>query len=103
MIKLPYAISSFHRIRSEGYTYIDRTHYIPLLEEAGRQLVFLRPRRFGKSLLLSMLGQLLQYRQSGRGKYTVWPLAHRARPDAGAKPLPDAGTGFFRRVGARRQ
>jgi hypothetical protein len=55
MIKLPYGISDFQAIRTGGYRYVDRTAHIPALEEAGKQLVFLRPRRFGKSLLLSML------------------------------------------------
>ena len=55
MIKFPYAISDFHALRREGYLYLDRTHAIADLEEAGKQLIFLRPRRFGKSLLLSML------------------------------------------------
>jgi hypothetical protein len=40
----------------EGYYYQDRTAHISLLENAGKQLIFIRPRRFGKSLLLSMLG-----------------------------------------------
>jgi len=40
---------------TEQYYYADRTDRIPLLDEAGKQLLFLRPRRFGKSLLLSML------------------------------------------------
>ena len=57
MIKFPYAISDFHTLRSEGFLYLDRTNSIPALEEAGKQLLFLRPRRFGKSLLLSMLAQ----------------------------------------------
>jgi hypothetical protein len=39
----------------ENNFYVDRTAYIRLLEEKGRTLLFLRPRRFGKSLLLSML------------------------------------------------
>lgn len=55
MIRFPYGISNFPAIRTEGYLYLDRTQHIPLLEEAGKQLVFLRPRRFGKSLLLSTL------------------------------------------------
>ena len=55
MIKFPYGNSDFHSLRTEGYLYLDRTEYIPLLEMAGKQLVFLRPRRFGKSLWLSTL------------------------------------------------
>ena len=54
-MKFPYGIADFAAIRQEGYFYQDRTHLIPSLEAAGKQLLFLRPRRFGKSLLLSML------------------------------------------------
>lgn len=54
-MRFPYGMSNFHAMRTEGYLYLDRTPHIPLLEEAGKQLVLLRPRRFGKSLLLSTL------------------------------------------------
>jgi hypothetical protein len=54
-MKFPYGISDFKAIMTENYLYIDRTDRIPLIESAGKQLLFLRPRRFGKSLLLNML------------------------------------------------
>ena len=54
-MKFPYGLSDFATLIQDGYFYQDRTDRIPLLEEAGRQLIFIRPRRFGKSLLLSML------------------------------------------------
>ena len=54
-MKFPYALSNFGVLMRDSYFYQDRTHYIPQLEETGRQLIFIRPRRFGKSLLLSML------------------------------------------------
>ena len=55
MHKFPYGLSDFASLITEDYFYIDRTDRIPLLEQAGKQLLFLRPRRFGKSLLLDML------------------------------------------------
>jgi hypothetical protein len=55
MIKFPYGITNYYRIVTENYFYVDRSNHIRLIEEAGDQLLFLRPRRFGKSLLLSML------------------------------------------------
>ncbi|MDX1907846.1 MAG: AAA family ATPase, partial [Bacteroidia bacterium] len=56
MIKLPYGTSHFSSLIRGGYYYVDRTGYIPLLESLGeRYLIFLRPRRFGKSLWLSTL------------------------------------------------
>jgi len=53
-MKFPYGISDFKTITTEGYFYCDRTDKIPLLENSKSQL-FIRPRRFGKSLVLSML------------------------------------------------
>ncbi len=55
MIKFPYGQADFHKIRTRNYFYIDRTRLIPIIEKTGDALLFLRPRRFGKSLLLSML------------------------------------------------
>jgi hypothetical protein len=54
-LKFPYGFSDFNLLRRENYFYVDRTNHIRLIEEAGNQILFLRPRRFGKSLLLSML------------------------------------------------
>lgn len=54
-MKFPYGVSDFYQIVTEDYFYVDRTDRISLLEDLGKQLLFLRPRRFGKSLLLSML------------------------------------------------
>lgn len=65
MLRFPYAISDFHALRTQGYLYLDRTTAIPDLEAAGKQLVFLRPRRFGKSLLLSMLTHYYDMNMAG--------------------------------------
>ncbi|MCK5717947.1 MAG: AAA family ATPase, partial [Thiomargarita sp.] len=55
MLKFPYGICDFYSLITENYFYVDRTDKIALLENCGKYLLFLRPRRFGKSLLLSML------------------------------------------------
>jgi len=54
-LQIPYGIFDFKRIRTEGYCYIDKTGYIPALEKSGSFLLFVRPRRFGKSLFINML------------------------------------------------
>ncbi len=54
-MKIPYGISDFGQIRSEGFFYADKTAFLPELENFFRHVVFLRPRRFGKSTLVSML------------------------------------------------
>lgn len=52
---LPYGISDFGRIRRENYYLVDKSSFIPKLEETASFLFLIRPRRFGKSLFLSML------------------------------------------------
>jgi len=54
-MQFPYGIADFQRVVENKLFYVDRTNLIPKIEQAGDQLIFLRPRRFGKSLLLSML------------------------------------------------
>jgi Predicted AAA-ATPase/PD-(D/E)XK nuclease superfamily len=54
-MKIPYGISDFARIREKGFFYADKTPFLPVLEAGYEYLVFLRPRRFGKSTLLSLL------------------------------------------------
>ena len=53
-ITIPYAVANYAEIRDRGFYYVDKTDYIPRLE-AYKAPVFLRPRRFGKSLLVSTL------------------------------------------------
>jgi len=55
MLRLPYAIREFDKIVNDGYVYMDRTDRIRFMEDWGYELLFLRPRRFGKSLWLSTL------------------------------------------------
>jgi Predicted AAA-ATPase/PD-(D/E)XK nuclease superfamily len=56
MLKIPYALADYARLRREQFFYVDRTHYIEQLETYGTSYaMFLRPRRFGKSLIISIL------------------------------------------------
>ena len=56
MIKqVPYGISDFNRLRRDNLYYVDKTMYLPLLENEASYLFFIRPRRFGKSIFISML------------------------------------------------
>jgi hypothetical protein len=54
-MRFPYGLANFQAIAEEGYLYIDRTDRIGAIEAVGKQLLLLRPRRFGKSLWLSTL------------------------------------------------
>ncbi len=56
MKKIPYGVANFEKLRELDYYFIDKTKYIELLENLDSQYIFfLRPRRFGKSLFISML------------------------------------------------
>lgn len=65
MIELPYGIADFRRIRQQGMVYLDRTAYLRSIERLGSTLVFLRPRRFGKSLWLQTLANYYDVRRAG--------------------------------------
>ena len=53
--EIPYGIASFVEVVEQNMYYVDKTMYLPLLEKQPRNLFFIRPRRFGKSIFLSML------------------------------------------------
>lgn len=55
--RYPFDTSSFERIITEGYTYVDKTAYIHKLVTDGQFFFLSRPRRFGKSLFISALEQ----------------------------------------------
>lgn len=54
-IKYPIGIQSFSEIRNGGYIYVDKTEFVYRLANEGKYYFLARPRRFGKSLLLSTL------------------------------------------------
>ena len=54
-VRFPYGVRSFRDIRNENMFYVDNTRFVAELEAAGKELIFLRPPRFGKSLLMDML------------------------------------------------
>lgn len=55
-LKLPVGIDSFEKIRRNGFYYIDKTNLIEqILMNWGEVTLFTRPRRFGKTLNMSML------------------------------------------------
>ena len=61
--KLPIGIQDFHRLREEGYIYIDKTELLYRLVQEGSVYFLSRPRRFGKSLTCSTLGAYLEGRR----------------------------------------
>ncbi|MCP4657500.1 MAG: AAA family ATPase, partial [bacterium] len=100
MIQFPYGIADFESIRREGMLYFDRTAGIRDVERLGRTLVFLRPRRFGKSLWLRTLAAYYDLRLADEFDALFGGL------DAGREPTPDRGSYFvlhwnFSEVSAR--
>ena len=53
--RIPYGMMNFGHLRRDNCYYVDKTRFIERIEEANKYFFFIRPRRFGKSLTLSML------------------------------------------------
>jgi hypothetical protein len=68
-MKIPYGTANFELVRERGFFYVDKTPFLQALEsdEAGRRyLLFLRPRRMGKSLFASMLEHYYDLAREGQ-------------------------------------
>ncbi len=86
MVKYPVSESSFREIRRGGYAYVDKTQYVHMLAESGKFYFLSRPRRFGKSMLIStMENYFLGNRELFRGlaidrlqpgEWTQHPVLH---------------------------
>src|SRR5438309_6295691 len=59
MRKLPIDISTFAELQTSNYLYVDKTKYMYHMIKGGRRFFLSRPRRFGKSLLVSTLKEIL--------------------------------------------
>ena len=59
-MKYPIGIQSFEKLRKEGFLYVDKTKYIYELVDQGVYYFLSRPRRFGKSLLISTIEAYFQ-------------------------------------------
>lgn len=53
--QVPYGVADFVSVREQNLYYVDKTMFFPVLEDQPRNLFFIRPRRFGKSLFISMM------------------------------------------------
>ncbi|MDE6553696.1 MAG: ATP-binding protein [Muribaculaceae bacterium] len=62
-LKYPIGIQSFSEIRERGFVYVDKTEFIHRLVDSGKYYFLSRPRRFGKSLLLSTIHEYFNGRR----------------------------------------
>ncbi|WP_328985301.1 AAA family ATPase [Thiorhodovibrio winogradskyi] len=81
-MKFPYGTADFHKIITDGYYYADRTAHIRALETAGDQLLFLRPRRFGKTAWLTTLENYYDLARAGEFDALFGSLAIGREPTA---------------------
>ena len=66
-LKLPIGIENFSELRKRNYYYVDKTELIEqVLEDGSQVILFTRPRRFGKSLNMSMLNCFFSSKYAGR-------------------------------------
>ena len=64
--RIPYGVSDFVDIIERNQYYVDKTMYLPMIEDEADSLFFIRPRRFGKSLLISMMRAYYDQRMAPR-------------------------------------
>ena len=64
--RIPYGVSDFVDVIVRNQYYVDKTMYLPQLEDEADSLFFIRPRRFGKSLLISMMRAYYDISMSSR-------------------------------------
>ena len=69
--RIPYGVSDFIDIIERNQYYVDKTMYLPQLEDEADSLFFIRPRRFGKSLFISMMRAYYDIRGSATGHPTA--------------------------------
>ena len=53
--RIPYGVANYELLVHTNFYYVDKTAFLPAVEEAGNYLFFIRPRRFGKTLFLSVM------------------------------------------------
>ncbi len=92
---IPYGVSNFKELREEHHYYVDKTHFLPLVEQASKYLFFIRPRRMGKSLWLSLMAYYYDVAYKDQFEnlfYESWILEH---PTAERGSFFDITIGFF--------
>ena len=77
--KLPIGIQSFEKLRSEGFLYVDKTALAYRLIKAGNPCFLSRPRRFGKSLLLSTFEAYFEVKKDANRPFYVHTEAGKVR------------------------
>ena len=66
MKQVPYGVADFATVMTQNLYYVDKTMFLPELEKQPRNLFFIRPRRFGKSIFLSMLSSYYDCKQKDK-------------------------------------
>ena len=105
---IPIGISEFEKIRKNDYYYVDKTELIQALvkTEPAEITLFTRPRRFGKTLVMSMLASFFDIRRDSRALFeglkiaedqklcelwmNQWPVIFLSLKDAGGESFEDA-------------
>ena len=64
--QVPYGVADFERVMTQNMYYVDKTMFLPELERQPSYLFFIRPRRFGKSIFLSMLYSYYDCKQKSK-------------------------------------
>ena len=77
--QVPYGVADFATVMEQNLYYVDKTMFLPMIERQPRNLFFIRPRRFGKSIFLSMLYSYYDCKQNAKFQSlfgTLWIGSH---------------------------
>ena len=84
--KLPIGIQSFEKIRRDGFVYVDKTAHVHRLAQAGVPAFLSRPRRFGKSLLVSTMRAYFEGRRELFSGLEIERLEEESAAEEGREP-----------------
>jgi len=81
--RIPYGVADYEKIKNNDLYYVDKTHFIPMLEQSPFYIFLIRPRRFGKSLWVSVLENYYDVNKKDRFEdlSTLYPAIRASRLD----------------------
>ena len=90
MKKIPIAIEDFREVREQNYYYVDKTKFIEdILNDGSEVKLFCRPRRFGKTLNMSMLKYFFNIENQDENRKLFNSLYIENSPMAASKKMPE--------------
>ena len=92
--RIPYGMQNFEDVIKEDCYFVDKTPFIENIEESNKYFFFIRPRRFGKSLTLSMLENYYDINKKRQVREPLRQTLHRRKSYPRTQLLPHPASEF---------